>query len=168
MAPEALLSLLLTCSAQVHPETAWRVVKHESSGNPYAIGINGPYRLTQQPKTKEQAVSTALLLIKHGLSIDMGLGQINSKNLSWLGLSVEQIFDPCQNLGAMQTVLTGAYARGVRKYGHGQRALDAALSEYNTGSQTRGLQNGYVQKIYRVKVPTIVRAAGDTAVLAQK
>lgn len=167
MAPEALLALVLACAPLVHPETAWRVVKHESAGNPYAIGINGPYRLSGQPSTREQAVQTAQWLLERGHSIDMGLGQINYKNLQWLGLTVEDVFDPCKNLQAMQTVLTQAYARAARKHGPGQAALVAALSEYNTGSQVRGIQNGYVARVQRVKVPQWVSARSTTSVVAQ-
>lgn len=161
MAPEALLTLVLACAPLVHPETAWRVIKHESRGNPYVIGINGPYRLTRQPRNRQEAVDTARLLIDNKVSIDMGLGQINSKNLQWLGLTVEDVFDPCKNLKAMQTVLTQAYGRAVRKHGPGQQALVAALSEYNTGSQVRGITNGYVHKVQSVRVPEWVRAAAQ-------
>ena len=40
-----------------------------------------------------------------------------------------------------------AYLASKRR-GPGQQALQEALSEYNTGSPTRGLHNGYVGKIY--------------------
>lgn len=159
MAPEALLVFVLACAPQVHPETAWRVIKHESRGNPYVIGINGPYRLTRQPRSRQEAVAVAKLLIEHKVSVDMGLSQINSNNLQWLGLTVEDVFDPCKNIKAMQTVLTQAYERAVRKHGPRQQALVAALSEYNTGSQVKGIANGYVHKVQSVQVPQWVREA---------
>lgn len=155
--PELMLSLALACAPMVHPETALRLVKHESGNNPFAIGINGPYRLSPQPKSREQAVATAKMLVAAGLSIDMGLGQINSRNLSWLGLTVETVFDPCLNLRAMQAVLLHGYQKASKTYGPGQQALVAALSSYNTGHPERGVRNGYVASVFRTRVPPVSR-----------
>lgn len=44
-------------------------------------------------------------MISAGRRVDLGLAQINSKNLGWLGLSVEAAFDSCQNLAAAARVL---------------------------------------------------------------
>ena len=158
MAPELLIALTLACAPLVHPETALRLVHHESAGNPFAIGINGPYRLSSQPQSLAQAKATATMLLRSGLSIDMGLGMINSRNLDWLGLSVETVFDPCTNLKAMQTVLTQAYVQATRRHGAGQSALIEALSVYNTGNPVNGIRNGYVNRVYRVRLPRIKAA----------
>jgi type IV secretion system protein VirB1 len=154
--PSAVLSLLLAqCAPQVAPETGLRLVRHESGGNPYAIGVNGPYVVRPQPSTAAQAVATSRLLL--GLpgvrSIDVGLGMINSSNWARLGLSVEQVFEPCTNLQAMESVLLASYQRAVRVHGPGQPALQRALSEYNTGHPSRGIANGYVRKVYLQPVP---------------
>ncbi|MBD8051098.1 lytic transglycosylase domain-containing protein [Limnohabitans radicicola] len=156
MAPELLLTLTLACAPQVHPDTALRLIRHESGGNPYAIGINGPYRLSPQPSSKSQAVATANMLLQAGLSIDMGLGMINSKNLKSLGLSVESVFDPCTNLQAMQTILQAGYSRAVKTHGPGQKSLIAALSEYNTGHPVNGIKNGYVARVFATPVPWVL------------
>lgn len=150
MAPEVILSLLLACAPHIHPETGRRVVHIESRGNPWAIGINGPYRLSRQPANQAEAVATARMLISRGHNVDMGLAMINVKNLPALGLTVEQVFDPCLNLSAMEKILRPAYEVAMQKHGPGQRALMEALSVYNTGSGVRGLQNGYVAKIFSV------------------
>jgi type IV secretion system protein VirB1 len=155
--PELLLSLTLACAPMVHPDTALRLVKHESGNNPFAIGINGPYRLSTQPKTRAQAVATAQMLIDAGLSIDMGLGQINSRNLSWLGLTLESVFDPCRNLQAMQAVLLSGYEKAAKTHGPGQQALVAALSAYNTGHPERGVRNGYVASVFRTRISPITQ-----------
>ncbi len=152
--PELLLSLTLACAPMVHPDTALRLVKHESGNNPFAIGINGPYRLSPQPKSRAQAVATAQMLMNAGLSIDMGLGQINSRNLPWLGLTLETVFDPCMNLQAMQVVLLKGYEKAVKTHGPGQKALVAALSSYNTGHPERGVLNGYVASVFKTPVTT--------------
>lgn len=150
--PELLLSLTLACAPMVHPDTALRLVKHESGNNPFAIGINGPYRLSPQPKSRAQAVATAQMLMNAGLSIDMGLGQINSRNLPWLGLTLETVFDPCMNLRAMQVVLLKGYEKAAKTHGPGQQALVAALSTYNTGHPERGVRNGYVASVFKTPV----------------
>lgn len=151
----ALTLLLVSCAPQVALETGLRLVRHESGGNPYAIGVNGPYVVRPQPGSAAQAVATGRLLL--GLpgvrSIDVGLGMINSSNWAQMGLSLEQVVEPCTNLQAMQSVLLPSYQRAVRVHGPGQQALQRALSEYNTGHPSRGIANGYVRKVYLQPVP---------------
>lgn len=165
--PELLLSLSLACAPMVHPDTALRLVKHESGNNPFAIGINGPYRLWPQPKSREQAVATAQMLVNAGLSIDMGLGQINSRNLPWLGLTLETVFDPCQNLRAMQVVLLKGYEKAAKTHGPGQQALVAALSTYNTGHPERGVRNGYVASVFKTPVTPFMQLPGPLEMTVQ-
>jgi type IV secretion system protein VirB1 len=141
------------CAPSVAIETIAAVVSHESRRNPFAIGINGSARISRQPVNKEEAIETATKLLGMGLSIDLGLAQINSANLGRLGLTVEQVFEPCANLRAAETVLRGCYDPAAKQHGPGQRALQAALSCYNTGSYARGLSNGYVQSVYRLAKP---------------
>jgi type IV secretion system protein VirB1 len=154
MTPEVLLSLVLTCAPQVHPQTASRLIQVESASNPFAIGINGPYRLNRQPRNKDEAIATAKMLIAAGHNIDLGLAMINAKNLRLLGLDVEAAFDPCSNLRAMQSILSQAYTRAAQRRGHGQAALIEALSEYNTGQAAKGLQNGYVARVFAARPAT--------------
>ena len=147
---DILTSLLLTCAPMVAPETGIKVVRHESGGNPFAIGVNGPYVVKPQPNSQEQATATAKALLRMpGVrSIDIGLGMINSNNLRKLNLTIDQAFDPCTNLGAMQHVLLTSYQKWVKVHGQGEPALQKTLSEYNTGHPSRGLSNGYVYKVY--------------------
>lgn len=63
-----------------------------------------------------------------------------------LGLTWDNVFDPCTNIAAAGAVLSGNY-HSVRAGLHPQRALRVALSMYNTGSQSRGFTNGYVEKV---------------------
>jgi type IV secretion system protein VirB1 len=151
MPNDLLVQLLLVCAPYVHPDTGARLVQVESAGNPYAIGVNGPYRLERQPTRQAEAIATARHLIGAGHNIDMGLAMINVKNLSRLGLTLEQVFDPCLNLKAMQTLLGEAYARASQRRGAGRQALVEALSEYNTGTSHLGQQNGYVSKVFNAR-----------------
>lgn len=138
--------MIQQCAPGVGQTTMHAIIRTESGGHPWAIGDNTA-ALARQPATKEEAVATAKTLIAQGHSVDLGLGQINSKNLAGLGLTVDQVFDPCTNLAASATILTGAYQRAVKQHGQGQQALLAALSAYNTGSLVNGFGNGYVQKV---------------------
>lgn len=140
-------TLAAQCAPAVHPMTLAAVVRHESRFNPLAIGVNGSPAVRVRAKSLEEAVSTAERLIAQGRSIDLGLGQINSVNLRWLGLSVREAFNPCRNLTAAARVLTENYLRYREDATSDQAALDAALSAYNTGSRTGGLRNGYVAKV---------------------
>jgi len=144
-------ALAAECAPLVHNATISAVVQTESAGNPWAIGINNAESkpLSAPPSTREAAVRTATQLIQDGYNIDMGLAQINSANLSWLGLTVEQIFDPCTNLRAAEKILTENYIRAGRQHAGEQERLAAALSAYNTGDFRSGIRNGYVGKIYR-------------------
>jgi len=143
-------ALVEQCAPSVHPTTMAAVARVESGINPLAIGINGRFRITRQPLTKDEAVDTAKQLMRMSISIDLGLAQINSANLERLGLSVEQAFEPCENLRAAEKVLRWCYDPAAKRMGAGQTALHAALSCYNTGGYAQGLANGYVQSVYRV------------------
>lgn len=140
-------ALAAMCAPNVHLTTLESIVTHESRANIYAIGVNGDYVLPRQPKSLEEAVSTAEWLQENGYDFDSGLGQINARNLPRLGLSISEVFDPCTNLKAAAEILTECYTRAVPRFGAGQPALQAALSCYNTGNFERGFTNGYVYKV---------------------
>lgn len=123
------------------------IVRVESGFKPLAINVNGGNRLERQPENKAEAVATARWLIDNGYSIDLGVAQVNSKNIARKGLTVEAAFDPCANLGAAASILEEFYVAARRQFPDEQAALRAAVSAYNTGSFTRGFGNGYVQRV---------------------
>ena len=135
------------CVPDVSSHTLAAIVKTESGFNPYAIGVNRGAKLSRQPRSYQEAVSTAKSLIAQGANIDLGIAQINSANLGVVKMSVEQLFDPCQNLKASALILSRNYQGAKKMHGDGQKALQAALSAYNTGSFSRGFNNGYVRKV---------------------
>lgn len=140
------MGLAAQCAPGVAPATIAAIVRTESSGNVLALNVNGIGRRVAQPATVVQAVETARYYIARGHSVDLGLGQINSRNMKRLGLTWDTVFDPCTNIAAAGAVLSGNY-HSVRAGLHPQRALRVALSMYNTGSQSRGFRNGYVGKV---------------------
>jgi type IV secretion system protein VirB1 len=99
------------------------------------------------PSSVDEAVARAGQLIAAGRSIDLGLAQINSKNLPWLRLTLREVFEPCANLQAAARVLQDGYGRSDPDRVGQQAALRATLSYYNTGHPSRGLSNGYVGKV---------------------
>jgi type IV secretion system protein VirB1 len=153
------VDLATQCAPDVHITILSSVVQHESSANPYAIGVNGNVSLPSQPKSKVEAIATAKWLKANGYDFDAGLGQINIRNLDRLGMSIPDLFEPCANLRGASTVLTDCYKRALVQYEPGQPALHAALSCYNTGNFFSGISNGYVTKVARnvtVQVPALM------------
>lgn len=139
---------LLACALNVSPVTLEAIVRVESGGNPLALNVNRLAGAQPRPVSVADAVRLAQSYIARGHSVDLGLAQINSRNLPRLGLTIEQVFDPCTNIAASGRILTANYADAVRRWGEGQTALQAALSAYNTGSFSAGFRNGYVAKYY--------------------
>lgn len=155
----AFAALALACAPNIHPTTLSALIRHESRGSPYAIGISQKrHYLPQQPQTLATATAAADRLIKQGIDFDAGLGQINVRNWARLNLNSKTVFDPCRNLAAAQSVLSSCYVRAIPQHKDPQKALHAALSCYNTGNFTRGFSNGYVGKILaqaNIKVPAL-------------
>lgn len=141
----ALLALASQCAPSVAPETVLAIIQTESSGEPFALNVNGGRQPARQSNAAD-AAATARRYVAAGYSVDLGLGQINSRNMRWLGLAWETVFDPCTNVAALARVLTTNY-NSVKAGRDPQTALRVALSMYNTGSQTRGFRNGYVAKV---------------------
>lgn len=139
-------ALYAECAPQIHATTIAAVVQVESRGQVLAINVNGIKTRVPPARTLDEAVAVAEAWIGRGYSVDLGLGQINSKNLARLNLSVRQVFDPCTNLRAAALILYESYHRAVLALGEGQAALMAALSAYNTGTFDRGATNGYLAR----------------------
>ncbi|WP_224014137.1 lytic transglycosylase domain-containing protein [Paraburkholderia tropica] len=139
-------ALMQQCAPDVGPVTMAAIIRTESGGVPWRIGDNTNGSSYTLP-TKELAIARATELVNAGHNLDLGLGQINVRNLRSLGLTIDQVFEPCANITAAARVLTWGYQRAVKAYGPGQKALLAAISTYNTGSLTAGFDNGYVQHV---------------------
>jgi type IV secretion system protein VirB1 len=140
------LGLAAQCAPNVAPATIAAIVQTESRGNELAIGVNGLGQSIAQPTSVAQAIEVARFYVAKGYSVDLGLGQINSRNMKALGLTWDTVFEPCTNIAAAGAVISGNY-RSVREGLHPQRALRIALSMYNTGSRSRGFSNGYVGRV---------------------
>lgn len=159
------LSLAVACAPSVAPTTLLAVARAESGLDPFAIGVNGPPHAAPGARTASEAVHRAQDLVAAGQDVDLGLTQINVRNLPRLGLTLAQAFDPCRNLAASARILNEGYRRALPATGPGQPALRVALSFYNTGRPDRGFRNGYVAKVIAkatatLPVPDVVAGAG--------
>lgn len=144
-----MIELLLACAPLIDPVTMGSIIKQESGGVPFVINDNTGKKVYKF-NNKQDAVLKAAELISVGNSIDLGLAQINSKNLARLGLSVEQVLDPCQNIAAGAKILQENYER--------TNSLPAALSMYNTGKSNSSIGKKYAAGVYKqagVVVPAI-------------
>ncbi|SDE08822.1 lytic transglycosylase domain-containing protein [Paraburkholderia lycopersici] len=138
--------LVAQCAPGVHPVTMQAVVRTESGGNPYAIGVVGG-RLARQPRTLGEAVATANALARAGWNYSVGLAQVNRDHLAEYGLVGAAAFDACRNLQAGADILARCYARAAGRGQAGQVALRDGLSCYTSGNFQTGYRTGYVQRV---------------------
>ena len=149
--------LAASCAPNVHFTTMVEVVRVESQGNPLALHVNnlvGP-----QPKPARDARHAAQIArhyIARGHSVDIGIAQINSRNLRGLNMTVEQALEPCDNLRASATILGACYNRALHRFAAGRPALLATFSCYQSNNFTTGFHNGYVAR-YLPALPPSVR-----------
>jgi type IV secretion system protein VirB1 len=146
MTPTALME---QCAPQIASVTMAAIVQQESGGNPLALHDNTSGK-SYAPAAVAEAAQLARELINQGHSVDIGLAQINSRNLPGLKLSVDQALDPCANLRAAQTVLMDGWMRSGD--------LRATLSVYNTGRLRSPVGMAYGEKVFGnagVVVPAI-------------
>lgn len=139
-------TLAVTCAPQVAPATLVAIAQTESGFDPFAIGDNTAHR-SYHPPAKPEAIALAAQLAAEGHDLDLGLMQINQRNLGWLGLAAGDAFEPCDSLAAGAAVLT-------------------AFSRYNTGSPRAGFDNGYVARVLaagRATSAAKAALAGDKA-----
>lgn len=139
------LALAADCAPAVSPRTLAAVAFAESRFDPLAIGVNRGAPLARRPSDRPDAIRIVRTRLARGENLDLGLAQINSANLGRLGLSAEEVLDPCRNLNAAAVVLGEGYGRP--EPGDEQAGLRRALSRYNTGHPTRGIANGYVGRV---------------------
>jgi type IV secretion system protein VirB1 len=153
-------TLAQSCAANVPVSTLEAIARTESALYPYALSINRPHQLARlqgwnrgsitlerQPTSLEEAIAWTKWLLAQGITVSIGLLQVNSEHAALLHLTPEQLFDPCTNLRSGAALLSATYAATARIHGEGLAALDSALSYYNTGSPTAGLTNGYVKQV---------------------
>jgi type IV secretion system protein VirB1 len=153
-------ALAESCAANVPVSTLEAIARTESALHPYALSINRPHQLARsqgwnrgtitlerQPESLEEAIVWTRWLLAHGVTVSVGLLQVNSEHAKVLHVTVEQLFEPCTNLWAGATLLAKTYSATARAQGEGTAALDTALSYFNSGTPHLGFRNGYVGQV---------------------
>ena len=79
----------------------------ESKFRPLAIHDNTAMR-SEFPASRAEAVARATALLAQNHSLDLGLCQVNSANLSHTGLTVMSAFDPGKSMRAGAQILTAS------------------------------------------------------------
>lgn len=143
------------------PNLIRAIIAQESAGRIAALNINRWQGAPVRTDSVQEAVNSAKRSIEQGYSVDMGLMGINSVHLPRFKLSVENVFEPCTNIQIGEQILNENIQTAHRAKLVGDQALRGALSLYNTGSLTRGLKNGYVDRIWSRYQRTIVKAARE-------
>jgi type IV secretion system protein VirB1 len=150
-----------------------QIMSTESANRSHAIGYklirqtqsieNGKTRkikevstLTTKPKDTKEAVEWARFLTSQGWEFDAGIAQIHSTNFSQYGLTLETVFDPCQNIKVGARILEDCYARALQKFKVEATALAAAISCYQSGDFNTGFSTGYVQQVISTKIPSSI------------
>lgn len=147
------------CTPKAPVATLLAIARIESGYYPLALSVNypdlaaeslgvgqGSAVLSRQPSSLREALAWTRWFSNRGLTVSVGLMQVNTEHLPALGLSVEDLFDPCINITAGWKIFTGHFNEAKAALGSGNQAFRAALSAYNSGSLTQGYANGYVDK----------------------
>lgn len=141
----AIVSLAQQCAPEVATEAVVPLVTTESGGDSLAINVN------KGPRVRATSIAEGAAIVRRymaaGYTVDVGLAQINSANFARLGVTVEEVFEPCMNLRLASSVLQQGYELASRHY-TGMDAISATYSLYNTGTLTRGFRNGYVGRVW--------------------
>lgn len=144
----ALSSLIQHCVPSIAQASMMSIVQIESRGNPLALGLNKGYKLQFQPQTKAQAHKWVEYLDKHNYNFDIGLAQVNIKNINKSEYSATDVLDPCTNLKLGSSILIKNYTNALVYSKSSSEAWQKAISAYNTGNFHSGFTNGYVGRVY--------------------
>jgi type IV secretion system protein VirB1 len=139
----ALADVYATCGPWVHPETIAAVVAVESGGHPWAIGTpHGAYFL----RTRAEAARVLARSLRSESSVDIGLMQINSQWLPKLHVAPEALLEPCTNVRVGAAILAANFVAAARPGRSLLATLVAALSVFNSGSETAAVS--YAARVF--------------------
>jgi type IV secretion system protein VirB1 len=164
--PTQMMTLIESCAPAAAPSTILAVAITESGLHPNAISVNRPTQIAQaiglansqiqlarQPRSKQEAIQWMRWLRGRGVTVSVGLLQINTENAALFHLRPEQLFEPCTNIAVGSALLAQAYAARTRIAPNDPDALLYALSVYNSGTFDLGFQNGYVAEVLKNAKP---------------
>lgn len=118
------LAIALHCAPAEDPAMLVAIARQESGLETMTLRDNS----SRQVLRGAGVIDSARRLIAAGHSVDLGPWQINSRNLSLLGLGIADAFEPCKSVAAAAQLIE-------------------LFSRYNTGSPSRGIANGYAAAV---------------------
>lgn len=153
--------LPLDCPALMHEPLFRQLVRVESGGHPWAIGVVGG-QLQRQPRSEAEAVATAAELLRLGHNFSIGVAQVNRVHFGRLGWlkDLRKGFELCANATAGAEIYNGCYRMAMWRPGDEPSRVEGALSCYYSGDLTRGVRLGYVQKVLGTSA-SVPGARGD-------
>ena len=120
----AALAIALRCAPAEDPAMLVAIARQESGLEAMILRDN----TSGQVLRGAGVIEAARRLIATGHSVDLGAWQINSRNLSLLGLGIADAFEPCKAVAAAARLIE-------------------LFSRYNTGSPSQGIANGYAAAV---------------------
>lgn len=142
-----LQSRIEQCAPAMNTALMAALVRRESDGNPFAIGMDGKDRFLPQPRSLKEAIAAAETLARTGKKFSVGLAQIHISNLKSFGMTWTQAFDACASLRRGQQVFESFQAQAIRAGFRSTNAVFAALRGYNSGSVFAPGSNAYASAI---------------------
>ena len=154
------IQLAESCAKPVPAATLLAIARTESALYPWALslnrprrvaqaaGVDGEARLVRQPRSKTEALRWATQLEARGITVSLGLMQINSEELKRFGVPLAVALEPCTNLKLGALLLSYHYRVSGREGRVCDLPLAEALSRYNSGHPSYGLRSGYVEKVF--------------------
>ena len=140
------LAFIASCSYPGVPvDIVAEIIRVESSFKPWSINVNGVAGSFSFEK-RQQASRKIIDLLESGANFDVGLMQVNNKNLLKFKVDERQALDPCLNIYLGSKIFHDAYVTVISSNQIYQNPLLITLSVYNTGNFTSGFTNGYVKK----------------------
>ena len=142
------------CSPSHYADLMSRIIRVESAGNPFAIGVVRA-RLARQPVNLSEAIATAKALIDSNYNFSIGLAQINRIHFSGLGWSnqLAEGFSACNNISAGAVILDRCFTKAHQYDSQRRQNFDPssvrrmAISCYYSGDLFLGEKLGYVDKV---------------------
>lgn len=150
------------CAPPEHAPVMEKIVAAESGGKSLAIHDNRTGR-SYFPETLADAMAVASKLLKRkDASLDLGLAQINSRNLARFGATLQDAFDPCSSVKMGAVIYAEGLQAAMSAGLSGDAAVRAALSRYNTGRLDGSVGASYAARVlggHAVVVVNVKRAS---------
>lgn len=169
----ALGAYLAACAPNSDPRFLASIVSIEATnpslGAPDTNAIDDDTANTAYyPQSREAAIDLATSLLARGHVLDLGIAQVNDSNLSGLGHTVADAFDPCTDLQMGEKILVNGWNTALAHYGTEASIftlMDSTASEYNSNTLTRAQE--YMRRLNLAYNSQYVRAASYGAYSAR-